>query len=96
MAKKEMIKRADGSYSQRGLWDNIRANKGSGKKPTAAMLKQERKIKAAESKKMQAGGTVKTTKRVGPVDPDGAWTKVQKRNLPPAPMKKGGKLSKKK
>jgi len=45
-AGKEMIKRADGSYSQRGLWDNIRANKGSGKKPTAAMLKQEKKIKA--------------------------------------------------
>jgi len=44
--KKEMIKRADGSVSQRGLWDNIRANKGSGKKPTAAMLKQEKKIKA--------------------------------------------------
>ena len=41
-----MIKRADGSTSQRGLWDNIRANKGSGKKPTSAMLKQERKIKA--------------------------------------------------
>jgi len=41
-----MIKRADGSVSKRGLWDNIRANKGSGKKPTAAMLKQERKIKA--------------------------------------------------
>ena len=41
-----MIKRADGSMSRRGLWDNIRANKGSGKKPTAAMLKQERKIKA--------------------------------------------------
>ena len=45
-AGKEMIKRADGSYSQRGLWDNIRAAKGSGKKPTAAMLKQEKKIKA--------------------------------------------------
>ena len=41
-----MLKRADGSYSKRGLWDNIRANKGSGKKPTAAMLKQEKKIKA--------------------------------------------------
>jgi hypothetical protein len=48
---KQMIKRADGSYSQRGLWDNIRANKGSGKKPTAQMLKQERKIKAASKKK---------------------------------------------
>jgi hypothetical protein len=41
-----MIKRADGSMSKRGLWDNIRANKGSGKKPTAAMLKQEKKIKS--------------------------------------------------
>jgi len=54
-AKKEMkgggmIKRADGSYSKRGLWDNIRANKGSGKKPTAAMLKQEKKIKAKTKK----------------------------------------------
>ena len=50
---KQMIKRADGSVSQRGLWDNIRAaakrNKAvgkPGKKPTVAMLKQERKIKA--------------------------------------------------
>jgi len=41
-----MLKRADGSMSRRGLYDNIRANKGSGKKPTPAMLKQERKIKA--------------------------------------------------
>jgi len=41
-----MIKRADGSYSKRGLWDNIRANKGSGKKPTKQMLEQEKKIKA--------------------------------------------------
>lgn len=45
-----MIKRADGSYSQRGLWDNIRANAGSGKKPTKEMLKQEKKIRAAEKK----------------------------------------------
>jgi len=52
-AGKQMLKRADGSVSQRGLWDNIRAaakkNKAAGKpgkKPTAAMLKQERKIKA--------------------------------------------------
>jgi hypothetical protein len=46
-----MIKRADGSMSKRGLWDNIRANKGSGKKPTAAMLKQEKKIKSQTKKK---------------------------------------------
>jgi hypothetical protein len=43
-----MIKRADGSYSERGLWDNIRANKGSGKKPTEQMLEQEKKIKKQE------------------------------------------------
>jgi hypothetical protein len=49
-AKNGMIKRADGSYSKRGLWDNIRAAKGSGKKPTAAMLKQEKKIKAKTKK----------------------------------------------
>ncbi len=46
-----MIKRADGSYSQRGLWDNIRAKAASnkragkeGKEPTEEMLAQERKI----------------------------------------------------
>ena len=44
----EMIKRADGSYSRRGLWDNIRANRGSGNEPTEEMLEQERKIRAAE------------------------------------------------
>ena len=50
----EMIRRKDGSYSKRGLWDNIRANKGSGKKPTKEMLKQEKKIRA---KSMEYGGT---------------------------------------
>jgi hypothetical protein len=43
---KEMIKRKDGSKSERGLWDNVRANKGSGKKPTKAMLAQAKKIKS--------------------------------------------------
>ncbi len=46
-----MIIRADGSYSQRGLWDNIRANVGSGKAPTKEMLKQEKKIKLRTKKK---------------------------------------------
>lgn len=45
------------------------------------------KISKAVKPKMQAGGVVKTTKRVGPVDPDGAWTKVQERNLPPVNAK---------
>lgn len=50
----EMIRRADGSYSRRGLWDNIRDNKGSGKKPTKQMLEQEHKINS-----MQFGGLIK-------------------------------------
>lgn len=152
--KKQMIKRADGSVSQRGLWDNIRANKGSGKKPTAAMLKQEKKIKAKSKMEMggvapkkammgetmmaspmmkmggslkpvdktknpglaklptsvrnkmgykkhggsvdmmQAGGVVKTQpKRMGPIDPNGAYTKVQERNLPPRDVKTKVSLS---
>jgi hypothetical protein len=49
--KKEMIKRKDGSVSPRGLYDNIRENKGSGKKPTKAMLKQEKAIKSKAKKK---------------------------------------------
>ena len=53
-AKGGMIKRADGSYSRRGLWDNIRANKGSGRKPTKEMLEQEAKIRSQE----QYGGHV--------------------------------------
>jgi len=48
LANGGMIKRADGSYSKRGLWDNIRANRGSGKKPTKQMLAQEKKIRAEE------------------------------------------------
>lgn len=50
MAK--LIKRQDGTYSKKGLWDNIRAkaeeNKKNGatpKKPSQKMLAQERKIK---------------------------------------------------
>jgi len=40
------------------------------------------KISKVVKPKMQAGGVVKTQpKRVGPVDPDGAYTKVQERTL---------------
>jgi hypothetical protein len=55
MAMGGMIKRKDGSYSKRGLWDNIRANKGSGKKPTKQMLEAAKKIQAEE---MMYGGMV--------------------------------------
>ena len=52
-----MIKRADGSMSKRGLWDNLRSkaaqNKKTGEKPkapTKQMLVQEKKIKAKSKK----------------------------------------------
>jgi hypothetical protein len=67
MANGGLIKRADGSYSKRGLWDNIRANKGSGKKPTAEMLKQERKIKAQEK---AYGGWLNQYDEGGPIEPE--------------------------
>ena len=46
----ELLKRKDGSTSWRGLWDSIRENKGSGKKPTKAMLSEAKKIKAKTKK----------------------------------------------
>lgn len=48
----------------------------------------------ATVKKYQAGGVASKKKKAPMVDPKGAWTKVQERNL--GNMKKGGKLSKKK
>ena len=63
---KPMLKRKDGSTSQRGLWDNIRANKGSGKKPTAEMLKQEKKIKS-----MKEGASTPAWTRKAGKDPKG-------------------------
>jgi hypothetical protein len=35
---------------ENSLWNNIRAKKGSGKKPTEAMLKQEKAIKSKKKK----------------------------------------------
>jgi hypothetical protein len=70
----KLIKRKDGSYSKRGLWDNIRANKGSGKKPTKEMLKQEAKIKKEENmksmykkggKKMKGESFMEESKEIG-------------------------------
>lgn len=36
---------------ENSFWNNIRASKGSGKKPTKEMLNQEKKIKAETKKK---------------------------------------------
>ena len=52
----DMIRRADGSYSQRGMWDNIRDNIGSGKAPTREMLEQEKRI----NNKYPDGGDIKS------------------------------------
>jgi hypothetical protein len=41
-----MAKKLNKLGVENSLWNNIRANKGSGKKPTAVMLKQEKKINA--------------------------------------------------
>lgn len=97
-----MIKRADGSYSQRGFWDNIRANIGSGKKPTKKMLEQEAEIKAKENK---MGGKRKLMKKAGFPDLSGDG-KITKKDIlmgrgvigKKSPKKKmyGGKKPKKK
>lgn len=58
LANGGMIKRADGSYSKRGLWDNIRDNIGSGKEPTPEMLEQERKLMMYGGKMYAEGGEV--------------------------------------
>jgi hypothetical protein len=68
MAMGGMIKRKDGSYSKRGLWDNIRANKGSGKKPTKQMLEQAKKIQAEE---MMYGGMIDSYYNGGGIDNPG-------------------------
>ncbi len=47
----------------------------------------------AKIKKAQAGLKA-STKRVGPVDPKGAWTKVQEMNLPPRNVKTKVSLTK--
>ena len=88
-------------------------NPGLAKLPTAVRNKMGYKKYGGAVDMMQAGGVVKSQpKRVGPVDPNGAYTKVQERTLAGAKvkkvpltkdkelgatkMKKGGKVSKKK
>jgi hypothetical protein len=70
---KPMLKRKDGSISQRGLWDNIRSkaaeNKRTGAKPkapSAKILAQEEKIKS-----MKEGGSTPAWTRKAGKDPKG-------------------------
>jgi len=108
------------SYNKKGLKMSIerRVNPELAKKKMTKAQRDAfdldnsyRKNGGPVKKKMQAGGVVKTIKRVGPVDPDGAWTKVQERTIagkkaPKVPLKKdkqlgatkmkmGGKMKKK-
>lgn len=45
-----MAKKLNKLGVENSLYNNIRASKGSGKKPTKAMLAQEKKIKAQKKK----------------------------------------------
>ena len=91
----------------------VRMGRYEGQNSNKPAVKSKPKTKPVSNvKKMQAGGTVKTIKRVGPIDPNGAYTKVQERTIagkkaPKVPLKKdkplgatkmkmGGKVSKKK
>jgi hypothetical protein len=57
------------------------------------MRRNLQKEKDARIKKAQAGLNA-SNKRVGPVDPNGAWTKVQMMNLPPRNVKTKVSLTK--
>ena len=91
----------------------VRMGRYEGQNSNKPAVKSKPKTKPVSNvKKRQAGGTVKTIKRVGPIDPNGAYTKVQERTIagkkaPKVPLKKdkqlgatkmksGGKVSKKK
>tara|TARA_R110002126_G_scaffold128347_9_gene270940 strand:+ start:1314 stop:1907 length:594 start_codon:yes stop_codon:yes gene_type:complete len=58
-------------------------------------LQKEKDARMKKGVKFNAGGRIKkaqaglnaSNKRVGPVDPNGAWTKVQMMNLPPRNVK---------
>jgi hypothetical protein len=59
-----MAKKLNKLGVENSLWNNIRANKGSGKAPTKEMLKQERKINA----KYEKGGTTDQPKFPGKLE----------------------------
>jgi hypothetical protein len=65
-------------------------------------LQKEKDARMKKGVKFKAGGRIKkaqaglnaSKKRVGPVDPQGAWTKVQEMNLPPRNVKTKVSLTK--
>jgi len=84
MAEAKDNKKAQGGKVKKSFPD---LNK-DGKITKADILKGRGVIakKGAKIKKAQAGLTA-SNKRVGPIDPKGAWTKVQEMNLPPRNVK---------
>ena len=65
------------------------------KKAMRVAGREERKAERAEKKVPKAQAGLKASnKRVGPVDPNGAWTKVQEMNLPPRNVKTKVSLTK--
>ena len=65
-----------------------------GKITKADILKGRGVIKNGGKVKKAQAGLVASNKRVGPVDPKGAWTKVQEMNLPPRNVKTSVSLKK--
>jgi len=64
------------------------------KKAVRVAGREERKAERAEKKVPKAQAGLKASnKRVGPVDPKGAWTKVQEMNLPPRNVKTKASLT---
>jgi hypothetical protein len=64
------------------------------KKAVRVAGREERKAERAEKKVPKAQAGLKASnKRVGPVDPKGAWTKVQEMNLPPRNIKTKASLT---
>jgi len=65
-----------------------------GKITKADILKGRGVIKNGGKIKKAQAGLKASNKRVGPVDPNGAWTKVQEMNLPPRNVKTSVSLKK--
>lgn len=91
----------DSAAYKQGYDKGLRGEKGySGESPIGRMGRwegQNAKPKPVVKKKLQAGGVMKPTKRVGPIDPKGAYTKVQERTIagkkaPKVPLKKDKEL----
>jgi hypothetical protein len=90
MAEAKDNKKAQGGSVKKSFPD---LNK-DGKITKADILKGRGVIKNGGKIKKAQAGLKASNKRVGPVDPKGAWTKVQEMNLPPRNVKTSVSLKK--